>query len=280
MDILRTGQQVRRLARTPKTNSNTFFCQGEGRGFESSLPLSKSRPLAGLMRIARLIEFSFSAHRCPLLPITCPSRDKAGAMDAVRVSIRQRGSGSFELRVYGGTDPVSGKRRWLTRTVRGDRSAALRELKALTAHANIAPAVGAHTTVAALLDQWFARGRSTWSPTTIRNLTSIIERHLKPGLGDILVGDVTTAIVDGFYEDLRSGGRIDGKPLAVGTVRGIHSALHAALAQAQRWSWVFETSPTMQLRPEMNRLRCDPPRQTRWHSFSSSCSATWPSIYT
>jgi len=37
-----------------------------------------------------------------------------------------------------------------------------------------------------------------------------------------------------------SAGRIDGKPLAVGTVRRIHSALHAALAQAQQWSWVFE----------------------------------------
>jgi integrase len=55
-----------------------------------------------------------------------------------------------------------------------------------------------------------------------------------------LVGDLTTAIVDGFYEDLRGAGRIDGKPLAVGTVRRIHSALHSALAQAQRWSWVFE----------------------------------------
>ena len=100
-------------------------------------------------------------------------------MDAARGSIRQRGSGSFELRVYGGTDPVSGRRRWLTRTVRGDRSHALRELKALAAHANIAPAVGAHTTITALLDQWFAHGRGTWSPTTVRDLTSIVERHLK-----------------------------------------------------------------------------------------------------
>ena len=82
-------------------------------------------------------------------------------MEAARGSIRQRGSGSFELWVYGGSDPSSGKRRWLTRTVRGSRSDALRELKALAAHANIAPAVGAHTTVAALLDQWFARGYGT-----------------------------------------------------------------------------------------------------------------------
>ena len=126
---------------------------------------------------------------CPSLPISCPSRPRAAAMD----SIRQPGSGSFELGVYGGTDPTSGRRRWLTRTVRGDREDALRELKALAAHANVAPAVGAHTTVAALLDQWFARGRATWSATKIRNLTSIVERSLKPGLGDILVGDLTTA---------------------------------------------------------------------------------------
>ncbi len=180
-------------------------------------------------------------------------------MDAVKGSIRQRGSDSFELRVYGGTDPSSGKRRWLTRTVRGDRSAALRELKALAAHANIAPAVGAQTTVAALLDQWFAHGRVTWSPTTIRNLTSIVERHLKPGLGDMLVGDLTTAIVDGFYEDLRCGGRIDGKPLAVGTVRRIHSALHAALAQAQRWSWVFENVADQATPPRDEPAEMRPP---------------------
>jgi hypothetical protein len=88
----------------------------------------------------------------------------------VKGSIRQRGTSSFELRVYVGTDPDTGKRRWITRTVRGTRSDAQRELKVLAAHANVAPAVGSHTTVAELLDQWFARGRTGWSPTTVRIL--------------------------------------------------------------------------------------------------------------
>ncbi len=43
-------------------------------------------------------------------------------MDTARGSIRRRGSSSFELRVYAGTDPRSGKRRWLTRTVLGNRA--------------------------------------------------------------------------------------------------------------------------------------------------------------
>ena len=150
-------------------------CQGEGRGFESRLPLSKSRLLAGLMRIARLIEFTVSAHHCPSLAHhgTRLERWMRPRVRFVSGGVVHSSCGSTE-----GLIQASGKRRWLTRTVRGDRSDALRELKALAAHANIAPAVGAHTTVAALLDQWFARGRSTWSPTTIRNLTSIVERHL------------------------------------------------------------------------------------------------------
>ena len=50
------------------------------------------------------------------LPVTCASRDKARAMDAAKGSIRQRGSGTDELRVYEGTDPDPGRHRWLTRT--------------------------------------------------------------------------------------------------------------------------------------------------------------------
>jgi integrase len=94
--------------------------------------------------------------------------------------------------------------------------------------------------VGELLDQWFARGSTRWSPTTVRNLRSITDRHLKSGPGDVLVGAGTTAMVDDFYEKLRVKGRSDGKPLAVGSVRRVHSTLHAALAQAERWSWVFE----------------------------------------
>jgi hypothetical protein len=195
-------------------------------------------------------------------------------MDTARGSIRQRGTNSYELRVYGGTDPSSGKRRWLTRTVRADRSDALRGLKALVAHANIAPAVGAYTTVAALLDQWFAQGRSTWSPTTIRNLTSIIERHLKPGLGHILWATsqrpsstgsmkISARLVESM-ESLWRLARCDVSTLPF-TLR---SARHSGGPGYSR------TSPTMQLRPEMNRPTCGHPRQDRWHSLSSSWLAT------
>ena len=75
-------------------------------------------------------------------------------MDAVKVQLV---SGGVVHSICGSTEGLIralGRRRWLTRTVRGDRLAALRELNALAAHANIAPTVGAHTTVAEILDQW------------------------------------------------------------------------------------------------------------------------------
>ena len=180
-------------------------------------------------------------------------------MDIAKGSIRQRGSSSYELRVYAGTDPSTGKRRWLTRTTRGDRADALYELKALAAHANLEPAVGARTTMTELFDVWFERGRSGWSPITSRNLASIVERHLKPALGHILVGDLTATDVDEFYVGLIEHGRLDGKPMGVGTVRRVHSALHAALAQAQRWNWVYDNVADRATPPRAEPAEMCPP---------------------
>ena len=59
------GEQLRGQAWMPWTNSNTF-CQGEGRGFESRLPLPKSHFLAGLMRGRLLVQFTVSAHHLPI----------------------------------------------------------------------------------------------------------------------------------------------------------------------------------------------------------------------
>lgn len=174
-------------------------------------------------------------------------------------SIRQRGTGSTELRVYAGTDPDTGRRRWVTKTVRGTREDAERELQALSARANIAPAVGARTTMAELLDQWFARGSAGWPPATVRSVGSIVDHHLKPEIGGVLVGDLTAVMVDELYERLRTDGRHDGKPLAVGTVRRIHSTLHTALAQAVRWSWIFDNVADQASPPRDKPVEMRPP---------------------
>ena len=51
-------------------------------------------------------------------------------MDSIKGALRQRGSGSFELRVYAGTDPNSGTP-LPDAYIRDDRADSLRERKAL-----------------------------------------------------------------------------------------------------------------------------------------------------
>lgn len=174
-------------------------------------------------------------------------------------SLRKRGANSWELRVYQGTDPATGRRRYATRTVRGSRTRAQRELGDLVAVANVAPAVGARTTVAELLERWFATSAPNWAPTTVRNTRSIIDRYLTPGLGSTRVRDLTTVVIDEFYVRLRTTGRLDGRPLSVGTVRRVHAVLHRALAQAMRWDWIWTNPAAAANKPAEEPTELRPP---------------------
>ena len=178
---------------------------------------------------------------------------------SVTGSIRQRGANSWELRVYGGTDPDSGRRRWMTRTVRGSRTEAQSELVALARTANVAPVVGVRTTVTELLERWYAVSLPSWAPTTARSVRSIIDRQLAPEIGQVLVRELTTVIVDEFYARLRTSGRIDGKALSVGAVRRVHAVLHRALAQAMRWDWIWANPAASASPPRDEPVEMRPP---------------------
>lgn len=147
--------------------------------------------------------------------------------------MRQRGSGSWELRVYLGTDVESGRARYATRTVRGTKRAAQYALAELVTDAANAPRAGARSTLKELLREWTAAASPNWSASTVRQVESVVRRHLVPNLGHFVVGELTAAQIDAFYGDLRRDG------LSAGTVRRIHGVLHSALAQAQRWEWIW-----------------------------------------
>ena len=116
--------------------------------------------------------------------------------------MRQRGSDSWELRVFLVTDPETGRRRYATRTVRGSKRAAHMALVELVADASHAPRAGARSTVAALLVEWVTASSPNWASTTLRQVDSVIRHHLVPHLGAVVVGELTTARVDAFYATL------------------------------------------------------------------------------
>jgi integrase len=152
-------------------------------------------------------------------------------------SMRLRGRDAWQLRVHLGTDPATGRPRWLSKTVHGTERYARRQLEDLVAEAGRARIRAGK--LADLLDQWFEAASPGWSASTVSHTRSIVDCHLKPHLGHLDLVKLTTADIDDFYAHLlRAGGR-DDRPLAPGTVARVHSVLHRALAQAVRWEWIW-----------------------------------------
>lgn len=174
-----------------------------------------------------------------------------------RGSLRQRGTNTWQLRVYLGIDPGTGRQRYATRTVRGSRREATRQLGLLVAETDNARTHAG--TFADLLDRWFAAASPGWAPTTVAHTRSIIGCHLIPHLGHLPVAKVTTADIDDFYGWLLVLGRADGTGLSVGTVRRVHSVLHRALVQALRWEWIWTNPASQASPPRARRSEIRPP---------------------
>ena len=88
-------------------------------------------------------------------------------------------------------------------------------------------AVGARSTMSELFEAWFATAVDGWSPTTVRQNRSVLDRHLHPHVGSVAIGDVTPASIDALYGRLRRGDDAV-RPLAAATVARIHVVVSSA----------------------------------------------------
>lgn len=174
-------------------------------------------------------------------------------------SIRQRTSGSWELRVYAGVDPETGQQRYRTATVRGTRAEAERELAALVAAVRAESAGGADSTLSVLLERWFTVASRSWAPTTIRQTRSVVDRYLHPHIGSIPIGRLTAARIDELYAELADSGGAKGQPLSAGTVARVHVVLRSALAQAVRWGWIWDNPAHRTHRITVSKRELHPP---------------------
>lgn len=149
-------------------------------------------------------------------------------------SLRRRGAAG-QLRVYAGRDAVTGHKRWATRTVRGTRREAQRELAAMVRTVGDQDG-GTGASVATLLERWVEQAAPDWSPPTVVHHRQVLDRYLLPHFGRIALHHLRPAEIDRFYAELRSAS--SGSGLAPATVRRIHGVLRAALAQGVKWGWL------------------------------------------
>jgi hypothetical protein len=102
--------------------------------------------------------------------------------------IRQRGR-TWQVRVYVGTDPATGKRKHLYGTAASKRAARILEGDLERQAAQITPATA---TVDYMLDKWLAVARH--APSTACDTKGRLDRHVRPTLGAQKVTAITTEL--------------------------------------------------------------------------------------
>ena len=172
--------------------------------------------------------------------------------------LRQRG-GSWELVAYAGRDPLTGKRKYVSRSFRGSKREAQAALDRLVVEVSDGVEGGSVGTVGELLDRYVEVFGPGWSPSTLRQAVSVIERHLRPRWGEVPLRRVTPVDIDRFYAELHRRGGRSGKPLSSGTVVRVHSIFRAALEQAVRWGLLGQNPASRASPPRSGESEVRPP---------------------
>jgi len=155
-------------------------------------------------------------------------------------SLRERSPGRWELRVFTGRDPVTGKPVQITRTYSADRKepgagkrAAEKKLAALVAAVERGEYGGTKATFGSLLDEWTAHSeRMGRSPKTLYEYRRKIDKSIRPDLGAMRLDKLTAHDLDKLYARQLDAG------LSPSTVLMHHRIIGAALKQGRKWGWV------------------------------------------
>ncbi len=189
------------------------------------------------------------------------------------MAIRKR-RGGFQVLVYAGLDPITGRQRYISRQVNGSR----REAERLEARLKTQVADGGHVgtrarTLAEMVDVWLdwraSNGRDI-SPRTLDDYRNLAVSKIAPGIGRHSLGKVSPRLLDAFYQQLRREGNAWARPrtrkdgtkvpprpgvsrgLSASRVLDVHVILSGALSLAARWGWIAQ-SPAAVARPARGR---------------------------
>ena len=174
-------------------------------------------------------------------------------------SLRQRGRSSWELRVHAGRDELTGRKLYVTKTVRGGRREAERELARLVASVDDGAKVVKAGTVAELCEKWFEITAPELSPAVAAEYRRLLDQRILPRWGTTGVRRLRTADLDIWYAQLRRSGRAGGLPLAANSVGRIHGVLRRALNQGVRWGWLTSSPAVVASPPRIHRHSLEVP---------------------
>ena len=154
----------------------------------------------------------------------------------------------WEVRAYAGTDPLTGRDRYTSRTVRGGKRDAEKLLAQLVAKIDVEGPTTRHTLnelLASHIDHLEHRGREA---RTIEGYRSIALQVKKDKIGNTALAKIGVKTIDDFYLRLQHRG------LSPGSVQRYHALLRAAFRQAMAWDWVVRNPVQLATPPTAPRV--------------------------
>jgi integrase len=141
----------------------------------------------------------------------------------------ERSPGVWRLRVFVGSDPITGNPVQVTRTFKGTKKQADTALAEFVAQSvNGGAPLLRSTTLGEYLERWLDHITPTRSPTTVRGYRFKVKR-ITAKLGHVRLDKLTAQHLDRTYREWLEEG------LDPSTVHHLHRVLSAALRQAVKW---------------------------------------------
>jgi integrase len=204
-------------------------------------------------------------------------RAKASRRPKGTGTVRQRGPGKWQLRVFTGVDPVTGHPRQLSKTVDArNQTEAQRKLRSWQKELDEAPVeatADSTATVRTLIDEWLrhseVRGRA---PRTLHDARRSAETVIFPEFGDLPITELTPRHLDEWYRKLATGeGRA--RPLKATSIRRHHGVLSSALSQAVRWEWIDRNPAERSQPPALEQVELQVPTTDEVRALLSAADA-------
>jgi integrase len=203
-----------------------------------------------------------------------------------RAHVRKRGN-SFQVLVYAGVDPLTGKDHYLSESTRDEKQVEKIRTR-LLAQVDQQRNAATKATLAYVLDAWLKVHEA--DTTTLAGYRRVAETRIKPALGHVPVAKVTPRLLEEFYAELRRcRARCDGrpyvehrtskphdcsvddkstkrvckshtcKPYAASTIRETHIIISGALSTAVRWGWIQNNPAEVTKKPRQPKPAPKPP---------------------
>lgn len=180
----------------------------------------------------------------------------------MRGSIRQRGNRSWEIRLFLGKDPQTGKKLYRSVTFHGNKKQAQAELARLVHQIETGQFLPpGKLTVAEFFEKWREYIRTRVSARTFVRYGQLLDHWIIPEIGSHALARLQPLHVQQLYSRALEGPRRDGRPggLSPQSVVHIHRVLAEALKMAVRWGLAARNvcdavEPPSPKRPEIRPL--------------------------